>query len=163
MAKKDAMKVITETIDEAKKKAEPMIEEAKKKAEPVIEEAKKKAEPVIEEAKKRAKPVLEGAKKKAGPAADAAKKQADKAVKQAKKTTKSVADAFSEATAKSEIFIQYGDYEIKTEDMVKRVREAYVAEGHKSADIREVQIYIKPSDNCAYYVINHRDTGKVEF
>ncbi len=91
-------------------------------------------------------------KKRTKPAADAVKKTAGKA-----------ADKVAEVTAKSEVYIQYGDYEIRTDDMVRRVREAYIAEGHKASDIREVQIYIKPSDRCTYYVINHHDTGKIEF
>ena len=148
----DAMKKIADTIENARKKAEPMIEEARKKAAPVIEEAKKKAEPVIE-----------GARKKAAPAAETVKKQAGKAASAAKKAGRGITDKVAEVTAKSEVFIQYGDYEIRTDDMVKRVRETYVAEGHKISDIRELQVYIKPGDRCAYYVINHHDTGKIDY
>ena len=159
----DAVKKVNETIDGVKAKAEPVIEDAKKKLAPVIDDAKKKAEPVITDVKKKAAPAVEKVKKKTAPAVEKVKKQAGQAAKQAKKTGEDLTTKVSEVTTKSEIFVQYGDYEIKTDDMVKRVREAYIAEGHKAVDIHEVQIYIKPSDSCAYYVINHRDTGKVSF
>ena len=159
----DAVKKITETIDEVKKKAGPAIDEVKKKAGPVIDEVKKKAGPAVDGVKKKTAPAVDEVKKRAVPAAESVKKQAGKAAGQAKKAGKTITEKVAEVTAKSEVFVQYGDYEIKTEDIVTRAREAYVAEGHKASDIHEIQIYIKPSDNCAYYVINHRDTGKVEF
>ena len=119
-------------------------------------------------------PVLEGAKKAAGQVSEGAKRAAEQMSEETKKVTKpaadtvkqagqTISDKVAEVTMRSEVFVQYGDYEIKTEDMVKRSKDDFIAKGHRAAEIKDIQIYIKPTERCAYYVINHRDTGKVEF
>ena len=40
---------------------------------------------------------------------------------------------------------------------------AYVAEGHRASSIKKLAVYIKPEERKAYYVINEKDTGSIDF
>ena len=59
-----------------------------------------------------------------------------------------------------EIFLQYGGTEIRVQDVTDRVKQAYAAEGHRISGIHSLQLYIKPEENAAYYVINGKAEGK---
>ena len=61
-----------------------------------------------------------------------------------------------------EVYVQYGEGEWKTADLVQRARDAYVAEGHRAANIRSLSLYIKPQEGKAYYVINDKASGSVD-
>ncbi len=151
MAKKasETIKDIAKTVTEA--------------AEPYIEKAKEKSGPVIEEMKEKAEPALDVAKKNAGPYIKKAKEQGTKAADKVRAATKDITEASAKKAHKAEFFIQYKDYEIRTEDIADKIREQYIAEGHKMSDIKELQIYLKPQENTAYYVVNHKDTGKFTY
>ena len=64
--------------------------------------------------------------------------------------------------AKEEFYVQYGDHEVRTRDIMDRCKADYIAKGHSQKDIKEIQVYIKPAENAAYYVVNNTDTGKLE-
>lgn len=59
-----------------------------------------------------------------------------------------------------EIFIQYAGYQFQVEEIVERVKQAYVSEGHRTSSIHSLQVYIKPEEGLAYYVINGKSEGK---
>ena len=167
MAKKkttDKIKDIAKSVSEA---AEPYIEIAKEKGGPVLEEVTRKAEPALNEAKKNAEPYFEKMMEKAEPVIREVKKRTEPATKAARDKVMAVSKDISETNAKkntrTEFFIQYKDYEIRTEDIAEKIREKYVAEGNKYSDIKELQIYLKPEENTAYYVVNHKDTGKFTY
>lgn len=61
----------------------------------------------------------------------------------------------------TEVILQYRDYEVNMDDVTERVKAHYVAKGNKPESIENVQIYVKPEDFTAYYVINDREAGKV--
>jgi len=118
-------------------------------------EVTQKAEPYIGELIAKADPAIQLAKKTTAPAVEAAKKQS-------KKATDAAANAAARFTCKEEVFVQYGNYEVRTRDIVDRAKSDYISKGHSQKDIKEIQIYIKPADNAAYYVVNNTDTGKLE-
>ncbi len=60
-----------------------------------------------------------------------------------------------------EVVLQYREYEVNMDDVVARVKALYVAKGHKEASIEDIQVYVKPEDFTAYYVINDGVVGKV--
>ncbi len=167
MAKKtttDTIKDIAKNVSEAAKpyveKAEPYIEKAKEKAEPVIEEVKEKSGPVIKDVMEKAEPVIKEVKKRTAPATKVIKEQSEKAADAVKAATRDISESNAKKATKTEFFIQYKDYEVRTEDLADRIRQQYVDAGHKLTDIKELQIYLKPEENTAYYVVNHKDTGK---
>ena len=62
--------------------------------------------------------------------------------------------AASEAAAEieTEVILQYREYEVNMDDVTERVKAHY---------LENMQIYVKPEDFTAYYVINDSVAGKV--
>lgn len=61
----------------------------------------------------------------------------------------------------SEVILQYRNYEVNMDDVTERVKSHYYAKGYKPDSIENMQIYVKPEDFTAYYVINDGVVGKV--
>ncbi len=142
-------------IADLKTKAEPVVKDIKSKAEPVVKDIKSKAEPVVKDIKSKAEPAYSNAKSKADPYIKDLKSKAEPVIKNAKKTA-------AKFTCKEETFIQYNDHEIRTKDIMDMAKDDYIKKGHEESDIKEIQLYIKPSEKAAYYVVNRADTGKLE-
>ncbi len=81
-----------------------------------------------------------------------------------KADTKITAQAATEAVkeAATEVMLQYRGYEVNMDDVTNRVKAHYFAKGFKEDSIENMQIYVKPEDFTAYYVINDGVVGKVE-
>lgn len=60
----------------------------------------------------------------------------------------------------SGMYIQYGGWQVSTAVIEERIKEAYKAEGHRISSIKSLQIYVKPEEASAYYVINGKAEGK---
>ena len=67
------------------------------------------------------------------------------------------------AAAKKEFFLQYGDGEVRMSDIETRVYEDLQKKGYAQTEIRSLQVYLKPEEKVAYYVVNQKETGKVGF
>ena len=52
--------------------------------------------------------------------------------------------------------------EILTADLVAQATEKWVTLGHRASSIKELNLYVKPEDSAAYYVINGKESGKLE-
>lgn len=113
-----------------------------KAVEKAVETVEKKAEEKKVEAKK-----VEAKKETATPAKKAPAKKAP-----AKKAEKLV----------PEVFIQYQGMESMQSDIIEKIKAQFVAEGHRVGNIKSLNIYLKPEDNAAYYVINDKNAGKVD-
>ena len=87
----------------------------------------------------------------------AAKAVAKKEVKPAAKTTAKKAEAVKTTT-----LVQYQNKEVDMTKVEERVKAQFVSEGHKSSDIKTVNIYVKPEEYSAYYVINDKFSGRVD-
>lgn len=61
----------------------------------------------------------------------------------------------------SEVILQYRNYEVNMDDVTERVKAHYLAKGHSADSLENMQIYVKPEDFTAYYVINDSVAGKV--
>lgn len=84
-----------------------------------------------------------------------------------KKTAEKKAPA-KKAAAKKEIkvkaFVQYMGKEVEEKEMVAAVKKAWTkASGKKVADIKSIDLYIKPEEGAVYYVVNGTDTGSVAY
>ena len=121
--------------------SDPVKTEAPVKAEkPVQAKAEAaKAEPV------KAEPVKKTAAKK-----ETAKKTT------AKKTVKAEKPAVTQ-----NIYVQFAGKEIPTADLVAKATEEWVALGHRASSIKSLDLYVKPEDMAAYYVINGKESGKI--
>ena len=59
------------------------------------------------------------------------------------------------------VFVQYAGLESEVGSLTKAALADFKA-SHKNADVTSLNLYIKPEDHAAYYVINGEFTGKVE-
>ena len=60
-----------------------------------------------------------------------------------------------------EVVLQYRGYEVDIEAVTERVKKYYYSKGYKKGSINNLQIYMKPEEFTAYYVINDGVVGKV--
>ena len=93
---------------------------------------------------------------------DAEKTEAAPAKKTPVKRTRRAASKKTAQAKDSEsgMYIQYGGWQISTAVIEERIKEAYKAEGHRVSSIKSLQIYVKPEEALAYYVINGKPEGK---
>ncbi len=61
------------------------------------------------------------------------------------------------AKVNAKIALQFGDKAINEEQLVSMAKKAY---GKK--DIKNLDIYVKPEENKAYYVVNNDVTGNFD-
>ncbi|MCD8119162.1 MAG: DUF6465 family protein [Lachnospiraceae bacterium] len=81
--------------------------------------------------------------------ADAVKEAAPKSAPAKKATAKK---------AVSTVYVQYEGLEVNVDEVSAAAKNAW---GGKKGDIETFDLYIKPEDKTAYYVINGTDTGSV--
>lgn len=94
-----------------------------------------------------------------------AAEKSSKATKSVAKTEKSAKEAkVTEKAAKAAptetIVLQIdGKEDLSMNTLIDKVKAAYVAEGHKADTIKNIEVYIKLSENMAYYVIDGYASG----
>lgn len=91
--------------------------------------------------------------------AAATKKAATKTTTAKKTATKKKGE--EKETMTNHVFIQTNYSEIVADDVIKKALEAYKAEGNK-AKVNNINVYIKPEENAAYYVVNDTVAGRVD-
>ncbi len=64
---------------------------------------------------------------------------------------------------KTSTVIQYDNHEVSEKSLISAIKELWAQQGKKQKDIREIQLYIKPEEYKAYYVINSEETGSIAF
>ena len=141
---------------EGKTEVKNAVKDATKKVESkvgdVAEAAAKKAEVVEEKAKEVAKATTKAVVEKAEPVVK-------KAAKQAKAATKAKKE---KQPAKTEIIVQYQQNAANLGELEDKVKKQFVAEGHRAGCIKTLNIYVKPEEYKAYYVINDKFFGSVD-
>lgn len=79
----------------------------------------------------------------------------------AKKTTPAVKK--TAATVKTKIELQYGDKDISYDEIVKNAKNYWTKElGMSAADLKSLDLYVKPEENRVYYVANGKEAGSFE-
>ena len=141
---------------EGKTEVKNAVKDATKKVESkvgdVAEAAAKKAEVVEEKAKEVAKATTKAVVEKAEPVVK-------KAAKKAKAATKAKKE---KQPAKTEIIVQYQQNAANLGELEDKVKKQFVAEGHRAGCIKTLNIYVKPEEYMAYYVINDKFFGSVD-
>ena len=94
---------------------------------------------------------------------EAKKAPAKKAPAKKAATTEKKAPA-KKAAAKAEtvITLEFGDYTAVLSTVEEKVKAQIVAEGVKASSIKSLNIYLKPFENSAYYVVKGDVTGRVD-
>ena len=101
----------------------------------------------------------------AAPAVKAGVKETVKEAPKAEVKTEAVKAEAPKAEKKEavqNVYVQFAGKEILTADLAAQVTEKWVALGHRASSIKELNLYVKPEDNAAYYVINGKESGKIE-
>lgn len=63
-----------------------------------------------------------------------------------------------------ETYFEFNGIQINSDEIIKRAREAYLAEGNSLDDVKSVKIYINANERRAYYVVNDQVESKfIEF
>ncbi len=83
-----------------------------------------------------------------------AKKESKPATKSETKTPRKKSGTAAKLTLQVE-----GRDDLAMDSLIERVKAAYVAEGHKASTIKDIEVYIKLSENMAYYVIDGYASG----
>ena len=152
----------------AKRAVEKKAVSAVKPAETEVKEVKAEAAPeavaaeTVSAVKAEEKPEVKAAEAEvqaeAKPAPKAAAKKTTKTA--AKKETEPKAAKTTKAAASQKIVLQLGGKgDLSMEDIINRVKDAYAAEGHSAASVKNIEVYIKPEENMAYYVIDGYASG----
>lgn len=55
---------------------------------------------------------------------------------------------------KSEFYVEYRGEQASEKDLIAKIKEAWVAEGHLVKEIKDLKLYAKPEDGLCYYTIN---------
>lgn len=159
MARKKATVVIKKT---GTVKTAPVKAETVKKTEPMKTSTTEKAAANITEEKQEVKTEVK-------PEVKAETKQEVKEETKAsveKKAPAKKAPA-KKTTAKKDIkvkaVVEYYGKQVEEKDMIAAVKKAWTKSGRKVADIKTIDLYIKPEEGAVYYVINGIDTGAVAF
>lgn len=64
---------------------------------------------------------------------------------------------------KTSFYVEYAGKQVEEKDIIARVKELWVADGNKVKDLKTLNLYVKPEENAAYYVINEDAvSGKIE-
>ena len=150
--------LMKQAVEETKEDAAKVVDEVKEQAKPVVERAKKSTEKVIEEVREQAKPVVERAKRGTKKAAE---KTAETAAK-AKTAVEKVARKAVTGEITPVVYVQYMGEEEKVEDLVAAAKAAFSAE-YAHTKVTDLRLYIKPEERAAYYVVNEKFAGKVDF
>lgn len=87
-----------------------------------------------------------------------ASKKTNTAPKTAPKTAAAEKKAEEKKDVKTSVFIEYGSGQIDIKNIVQDVVAANSAEGGSAA--KSVEIYIKPEEKAAYYVVDGKSEGK---
>ena len=130
--------------------------EAKKTAKATVKK------PVAKAAETTAKKAATETTAKKTTAKTAAKATETKTTAAKKTTTKTAAAKTTKkaAAVKENISIQFAGKEYTTEQLVKIAKDVWEFDLKKDpADFKEVQLYVKPEEAKAYYVINGTETG----
>ena len=79
-----------------------------------------------------------------------------------KKEVKKAPAKKAAAKAETVITLEFGEYSAVMAEVEGKVKAQFVAEGNKESAIKSLNIYVKPFENSAYYVINGDITGRVD-
>ena len=92
---------------------------------------------------------------KAEAKAEAPKAETKKAEEPKKETAKKApAKRTTAKDIKTSVVVQFAGKEVTEKDLIAAVKKAYTKKGNKVGDIKTIEIYVKPEESAAYYVVN---------
>lgn len=80
------------------------------------------------------------------------KKPAQKSA--AKKTASKAARKEVQPVIESKVIIQQNGYELEPKVILERAKADWFSKGHEETELKSIELYIKPEEWAAYYVVN---------
>lgn len=175
VAKNNAIKAektnqVKEAEPKTNEKASDVLQAAKNAAQDVKTAVKESASEVKAAVTEKTAAVKEAVEEKAAAKTETVKDTAAETKETAKPAReKKPSRAAKKAAAKAakeelvpEVFIQYQGNEAIVADVIEKAKNEFVAEGHRASSIKSLQVYLKPEEFAAYYVINQKFAGRVD-
>ena len=97
---------------------------------------------------------VKAAEVKAETKTEAPKAEEKKAEEPKKETKKAPAKRAAAKDIKTSVVVQFAGKEVTEKELIAAVKKAYTKQGNKVGDIKTIEIYVKPEENAAYYVVN---------
>ena len=97
---------------------------------------------------------VKAAEVKAETKTEAPKAEEKKAEEPKKETKKAPAKRAAAKDIKTSVGVQFAGKEVTEKELIAAVKKAYTKKGNKVGDIKTIEIYVKPEENAAYYVVN---------
>lgn len=97
---------------------------------------------------------VKAAEVKAETKTEAPKAEEKKAEEPKKETKKAPAKRAAAKDIKTSVVVQFAGKEVTEKELIAAVKKAYTKKGKKVGDIKTIEIYVKPEENAAYYVVN---------
>lgn len=85
-----------------------------------------------------------------------------KQVEKAKETVEKVVKKQTTKPATIQVIYQFAKTETTEKALIAAVKEIWTGKGNKIKDIQSLNIYIKPEEKKAYYVINDTENGQID-
>lgn len=146
-------KNVTVNKEESQQTAKATVKKMPVKAEEVKAEAPK-VEEVKAEAPKAEKPEAEKKTAKTAEKKATGKKAVGKA------DTKPTAKSAAKKEVKAEIAVQFDGKSYSQEDLIKIAKDVWKYDlNQKVSDLTSIELYVKPEEHCAYYVMNKDFAG----
>lgn len=60
---------------------------------------------------------------------------------------------------KSTFYVEYYGKQVDEASLVKAAKAIWTNSGKKAADLKSLELYVKPEENMVYYVFNEDETG----
>lgn len=97
---------------------------------------------------------VKAAEVKAETKTEAPKAEEKKAEEPKKEAKKAPAKRAAAKDIKTSVVVQFAGKEVTEKELIAAVKKAYTKKGNKVGDIKTIEIYVKPEENAAYYVVN---------
>jgi hypothetical protein len=150
-------KEVISTVEEGAKE-NTIAEETK-----TVVEEKKESETVAEKkapGRRGRRPKAESEKEKAAPAKAPAKRGRKPAAEKAEKVEKTAEVKTTAKASDASVVLQLSSGEYRIAELIEQCKAAYLAEN--KAKIKNIDVYVKPADQKAYYVVNDKVAGSID-
>lgn len=61
---------------------------------------------------------------------------------------------------KASVYVEYQETQVQEKNLITKAKEIWKKKGKKAAELKDLQLYIKPEENMAYCVFNEEETAE---
>lgn len=173
VAKNNAIKAektnqVKEAEPKTNEKASDVLQAAKNAAQDVKTAVKESASEVKAAVTEKTAAVKEAVEEKAAAKAETVKDTAAETKETAKPAREKKPSRAAKKAERQQRRIKTGSIypvqgnEAIVADVIEKAKNEFVADGHRASSIKSLQVYLKPEEFAAYYVINQKFAGRVD-